>query len=825
MSLQTYTLPDSLEQEINDLEERIARFKRGELSATELKVRRVPFGVYEQRKKDTYMVRIRCAGACVKPEQLERIAELSKTYGTEWIHLTSRQEIQLHYVLLENIVPVIRELKKVGLTSRGGGGNTIRNIMAQDDAGISNDEAFDVTPYAIALTSRMIAEPDSWNLPRKFKVNFSGSADDRGYATIADVGFIARLKDGQKGFKVYVAGGLGAKSQVSNLLFDFVPDAEVYNVTRAVRTVFFKYGNRKNKHAARLRFLWQTLGEEEFKRRFHEEYAAVQKENCPPLQIRDIENAGGDPQTPVEGAEDKKDFELWKKRFVRSQKQEGLFAFVLPIHLGHVPNDSVMQLARFLKPFGDNVIRMTMDQNFLIRNIPGKFLPNFYNFLKKTFDNFNRPYIIDKMLSCAGASTCQLGICLSPGATTATKRALEKCGLDLDALSDVKINISGCPNSCGQHHMADLGFFGKVVRKDDKVYPAYNVVAGAVVGDGKTRLAEKVGEVAARDIPKLVTDLFRLYLSKKDGYKNFQEYIQTEGKEDLKGICEKYKEIPDFEDDKNYYFDWDTDQLFSVAERGKGECSAGLFDLIENDFGNIQQARKLMEELAASGGSLSQKGRHLKDIVFYCSRLLLVARAAEPKSETETYNYFREYFINTGLVDIAFNELLTIAESGDTSGLLEREAQVYALVDRMRLLYDVMDSAFQFKLPEGEVKAPLKKVAMTAPSEASFSAHTCAAAGPASPSAGGPAVCSPHEADSPVLRANVVKDLRGVACPMNFVKTKMELARMKPKELLEVWLDDGPPIENVPGSVREEGHTILQQKRINGYWSVLIEKR
>jgi sulfite reductase (ferredoxin) len=835
MSLYTYRLPENLDQEINDLEERIFKFKKGALSATELKVRRVPFGVYEQRKKDTYMVRIRCAGACVKPEQLERIAELSKTYGTEWIHLTSRQEIQIHYVLLENIIPVIRELKRVGLTSRGGGGNTLRNIMAQDDAGICHDEAFDVTPYAIALTSRMIAEPDSWNLPRKFKVNFSGSADDRGYATIADVGFIAQFRNGQKGFRVYVAGGLGAKSQVSNLLFDFVPDAEVSNVTRAVRMVFFKYGNRKNKHAARLRFLWQTLGEEEFKRRFHEEYAAVQKENCPPLQIQEIENAGADPQIPVEIAGDTEDFELWKKRFVRPQRQKGLFAFVLPVHLGHVPNENAVQLARFLKPFGDNVIRMTMDQNFFIRNIPGEYLPNFYNFLKKTFDNFNRPYIIDKMLSCAGASTCQLGICLSPGAATATKRALEKCGLDLDSLSDVRMNISGCPNSCGQHPMADIGFFGKVARKGSNVYPAYNVVAGAVVGDGNTKLAGKVGEVAARDVPHVVVDIFRSYLSRKDSYRNFQDYIQAEGKEDLKGICEKYKEIPDFEEDKNYYFDWGTDHLFSVAERGKGECSAGLFDLIENDFGNIQQTRKLLEEIASSGGDMAQKQKYLKDIVLYCSRLLLVARAVEPKSEAETYNYFREYFLNTGLVDAAFDDLLKIAESGDYSGLLPREPGIYALVDRMRLLYDVMDSAFQFNLPEGEVKAPSKKVALTALSDISFSAKTCAAAGPASPPAGpvksgalygtgGPAVSSPPET-SPTLQANVVKDLRGVACPMNFVKTKMELARMKPKELLEVWLDDGAPIENVPGSVREEGHTILQQKRINGYWSVLIEKR
>lgn len=808
MSPFTYKLPDNLDQEINELEESIERFKKGEITPTEMKVKRVPFGIYEQRKKNTYMVRIRCGGAIVTPEQLERIAQISRMHASNYIHLTTRQEIQLHYVLIDSIIPVIRELKTVGLSSRGGGGNTVRNIMSQEDAGIAKDEAFDVSPYATDLTSRLIAEADSWNLPRKFKIAFSGSPEDRGYATIADVGYIARIKDGKKGFKVYFAGGMGAKTQVSPLLFDFIPDGEVYNVAKAVKNIFYKNGNRKNKHAARLRFLVKTLGEEELKRITLEEYDAVRKENYPPLVTQEVENVAVDPQLPLEPVQDKGDFALWQKRFAIAQKQDGLYAVILPAHLGHVDNDKAIALAHFLKPFGENTIRMRKDQNILLRNIPQKYLPNLYNFLKKTFDHFNRPFIVDKVIACAGASTCQLGICLSPGAATETKRRLEKFDLNLDDVRDAVINISGCPNSCGQHHVADLGFFGKVSRKGDKVYPSFNVVAGTQVHDGETEFAQKVAEIAAKDLPNVVQDTLRGYLTNKDGFGNFREFMRSEkGKETLNEICAKYKEIPEYNENSSYYFDWGTDKIFSVADRGKGECSAGIFDLIESDFGHVQQAKKLLEEIAKNGGSREQKQQLLKDLIYYSSRVLLVTRGLEPKSEQEALNYFREHFFHTGLVDTAFDELIKIAESKDYSPLLKKESEAYAFSDRIKLLYDCMDSAFNFKLPDGEVKAPVQQVTPT-PAAAGAQEEESA----------------DEEPQGVAVTADVVKDFRGVGCPMNFVKTKMELSKMKPQDILEVWLDDGEPIENVPASVKEEGHKVLEQKKTEDYWTVLIEK-
>ncbi|MDP2646574.1 MAG: nitrite/sulfite reductase, partial [Desulfobacterales bacterium] len=218
-----YSIPSTLDSEIGALEAQIQKYEKKEITAKELRAWRVPFGVYEQRTKDTFMVRIRCSAGCVTPEQLKAVAQLSSRYGSDEIHVTTRQALQIHDVALKDVVEIIRQLKAIGLATRGGGGNTVRNIMASWDAGIAQDEPFDVLPYALSLTSRLISEPDSWILPRKYKISFSNTEKDNAMATFNDLGFISHIKNDVKGFRVYVAGGMGSKPQVGNLLHDFIP--------------------------------------------------------------------------------------------------------------------------------------------------------------------------------------------------------------------------------------------------------------------------------------------------------------------------------------------------------------------------------------------------------------------------------------------------------------------------------------------------------------------------------------------------------------------------------------------------------------------------
>ena len=263
---------------------------------------------------------------------------------------------------------------------------------------------------------------------------------------------------------------------------------------------------------------------------------------------------------------------------------------------------------------------------------------------------YNLPLLLNTVVACTGADTCRLGICLSKGASAALRKSLGKSDLPLDHLSDLRINISGCPNSCGQQVAADLGFYGKVGR-NDRMYPAYHVVAGASIG-ADPKLAELVGEVSAFDLPKFTIDIFRLYLEKQSRYASFSAYVQADGKADIAGLTLKYKNIPEFRDDKNYYFDWGSDQLFSLAAKGVGECSAGLFDMIDVDLNTIN---KVTEQLSRETNK-DAVNKLLYTLVFASSRMLLITRGAEPKNTTEVFNEFLDKFINAKLISNVYRE-------------------------------------------------------------------------------------------------------------------------------------------------------------------------
>lgn len=780
-----YEIPASLSSEIDELERLIISYRQGSLEATKFRAHRVPFGIYEQRAAGTYMTRIRCTGGGVTPGQLKTIALLSEKYGAETIHITTRQELQIHDVLLENVPAILRELFKIGLSTRGGGGNTVRNIMASWDAGIALDEPFDVTPYVVSLTSILIAEANSWTLPRKFKIAFSNSERDNAHSAFNDLGFVAAILDGIRGFKVYVAGGMGTKPQIGHVLHPFIPDGQVYRAAEAVKRVFDRYGNRKNKHAARLRFLWNKLGEERFRELYEREYKALSK--APLLNLTKIKNESeGIPVDAVK--EESPEFFLWKQRYASLQKQPGLFSVLLPVPLGNLQCRQALMLAESLAQFGENSLRCTMEQNLSIRNIPEEYLGNIYRVVKNVSEIASAPRFYGNGIACTGAGTCKLGICLPRGALSAVNRKLMKSKLDLDALSDFRLSISGCPNTCGAHMTADLGFYGQVGRKGQRMYPAYVIVAGSRVGGETPRLAVRIENISARDLPDFVFDFLSLYLKKKDRYVNAAHYIDEEGQRDIKEICDKYRDIPDFQDDKNYYFDWGAEEIFSLAGKGVGECSAGLFDLIDLD---LKAIKKRQEELETEADPAAI-GEALYQITLSAARMLLITRGVEARSDEEVFDYFIKYFIELNLIDKRFLPLMKEAKNGNAALLPTMARDIYDLAQAVEQLYESMDDSLKFQREK----------------------ETAEIAG-----TGESAQATPED------RAHVFKDLRGVACPMNFVKTKLELAKMERGQLLRIFLDDGEPIVNVPRSVAEEGHQIAEMNKVGDYWSVLIERR
>ncbi len=777
-----YEIPATLPQEIAELETLIEKHLRGGLDATSLKAHRVPFGCYEQRKDGTYMLRVRTTGGALLPAQLEAIASLSAQYGAEAIHITTRQEFQIHDVALENVTKVMRALLTAGLSTRGGGGNTVRNIMLSPDSGVSDDEVFDPAPYAFALTSRLLAEADSWVLPRKFKITFSGSDKDTGYAQFNDVGFIANVKDGVKGFKVYVAGGMGAKPEVAHPLHEFIPAEEVYVVTAAVKRLFDKHGNRKNKHAARLRFLWNDLGEARFRQLYQQELDDLLRQNPRPFEPAnlDAELAPSFIFPPPTAQNDSAVFHTWKRRYCQEQRQSGLYSVLIPAFLGNIKNSDALALARFLSQFGNDVVRASFGQNLRLRNIPEAYLPSVYPLARNISELALAPALLANSIACTGADTCKLGICLSKGALRAIASELAASGLELDQLADFKINLSGCPNTCGQHMIADLGFYGKVGSKNQLMFPAYGVVAGAIVGGGQARLAHNLARVSARDLPAFVVDVLKVWIEKKSRYASFGEYIDAEGASDVRDIAGRYHSIPNFEDDSRYYFDWGASESFSLLGKSAGECSAGLFDLIEVDFKQIDALRRKLTTVLPE----DEVAKTLYGIVLSASRMLLVTRGIEAPTDAAVFNGFANHFIEAGLIDASFKSIVEMAQQQNFALLIEKSGKVLALGDAVKALYASMDNSLRFS---AQAKAP---VAPAAPADT----------------------------------VHAERDYRGVGCPMNFVKVKLRLARMKQGERLKVLLDDGPPIENVPRSIIAEGHKVLSQEKNGGHWIILIEK-
>lgn len=693
-----YKIPENLTEEQDQFESDIKDFKEGKINPVKFKAIRVAHGVYEQRTLDTYMIRIRCTTGGITPKQLRKVAELGRRYGSGEVHITTRQEVQIHDVLIDGIMPVIRELREVNLSSRGGGGNTIRNILTSPYSGINEEEVFDVEPYAIALSSKLIGESDSWNLPRKFKIAFSSNKDDTAFTQATCLGYVATIKDGQKGFKVYCSGGMGAKPMVGNLLFDFIDESKVYHVARAMKSFFDRYGNRKSKTTNRIKFLWKTLEREKFIEYFTEYYDKIKNDESLNLEIISIENSCLQSiDLEVETPKDDEKFKQWKQRFVKKQKQQDLFSIKIALRLGDLISEDAYLLCDLLEHFGDNTIRCDRGQNILLRNIPEAYLANFFNLICYEISTLSDlPSFIGNMINCTGAQTCKLGICLPRGLSDAIREKLKASSVynDLDQLEDFRLNMSGCPNTCGMHHIAHLGFFGKVGRNKGNMYPAYNVLAGARVSEGQTKYAEKRGEIAAHYIPHFVNDFLQAYLLKKDDYNDYYQYLEEEGYDIIDTLCQKYKEVPTYEEDEAFYTDFGAKKRLSLDEIGTAECSAGMFDMIGVD-------RRLIKEKVRELDSVEEGSKRIEvlyTILLASARMLLVTRGQDSKTDVETFKFFAKHFIEVDLVDKKFLPLIELGIQKQEDQLLKNEAEIIELSKTVNSLYKNMDDSLRFNI-------------------------------------------------------------------------------------------------------------------------------
>jgi len=681
-----YSIPDALDAEIDGLESLIQRFKAGDLEAAALKAQRVPFGVYEQRTAGTYMVRIRCTGGTLSPHQLKEAAKLARSHGSGLLHLTSRQDLQIHDVDLGRVIDLQRRLKALGLSSRGGGGNTVRNIMASPE--VDPQAPFELGPWVDALTDRVIREGDSWTLPRKFKLAFSATDADTALAGFNDLGFFARLgPDGQPGFKVYAAGGLGGKPRTAIPFYAFIPATDVHLVVTAVKHFFDRHGNRRNRRQARLRFLRDRFGDEGLIEQLKAEVETLRATGFPALKpAPQNESSSAEPTTaPIEvsGSE----FDTWKRHHVVPETG-GKSSILLPIPLGDLQAEAAIALAEAIQPFGDSSLRLEQRQGLRLVGIPDSHLGTAFSRLKDLLDFSVASRFISRAVACTGADTCKLGMCLPKGTVRELQRRLRDSKLDLDTLTGFRLHISGCPNSCAQHLIADLGFFGIAQRKGQHVYPAYTVVVGGRVGEGRARLAQEIGRVSAKALPGFILQVLERYLEGR-GAQTFEAWLEAGGRAAVLALIEALPPVPALEEDPSPYFDWGSTDRFSPA-RGGAECSAGLFDLIDLDRASITACREALER----GKNIEAT---LYGIALSASRMLLVTRSIEAATDTQVFDAFIESFIREELVDASFESIVTLARDGHGRGLAHRDTEVLALADAVEALYQGMDDSLRFK--------------------------------------------------------------------------------------------------------------------------------
>lgn len=806
-----YRIPSTLNGDLDYTQSLIDQFKAGEIQAGQLKSNRVPMGIYEQRKNQHYMLRLRCAGGLVTPEQLAKIAFVGHQLSTSHLHVTTRQEIQIHNVDIEDAIPALKKLEKVGISSAGGGGNTVRNMMVDDRSGLTADEEFDVYPYVEELTSRLIAEKDSFTMPRKYKVAIDTSVATANYSYIADLGLQARIKDGQRGFRVLIAGSAASNAHTGWEVFDFLPEKDLYRAAKALKNWFHKYGNRRNRHKARMRYVFYKYGTEEAKRLYLEEFEELKKDGSIDFKASALPLVHHKPNFPPLKAPT--DFETWKRRYAHKQTnaeglKENLWYAYIPLRHGNNSTDFFAEVAEYLGNYGNDVIRFTKKEQIQVRNIPEEYLTNIYAFFKKLgVYQIDYPVVVTNLTCCTGADTCRLGICLPKGAIDGIAKQLLNSNLNLDAIPDFELRMNGCTNICALATWGDLGFSGRVGRVGDDPYPAYTIWLPV---KGKHEIDLQQGYIAAKKIPAFVEDYLRDVIAEQANYADYYDYVAKRGVNIVKELIAKYKEIAPYSEEPDTFFDFGDDEKFSLIKYGKAECSAGLFDIIEIDQDTIREKRKEVEQLEDT----SKIEKLLHDIVFSENRMLLVTRGLDPRTDEDVYQGFEKEFIAAGIIPKKFKVLIDKARNNES--LRSEKPLIDELADLLNNLYQNMDDSLQFKLPAE--KTPVEQVAEEKNAEEKAPAEQVA-------EEKAPAEKASAAEETETFVPDVKKDFRGVMCPMNFVKTKIALTPMQSGQILEILLDDGAPIENVPGSVKNEGHTILSTEKVENYWKVLIKKK
>ena len=595
------TAPDSVKSKINwarieeadNFAKTVKLFRQGKYDEDSFRRFRLQHGAYGTRMTGDYaMVRIKLPAGEIYPDQIEKISQLSEQYSIGSAHFSTRENIQLHWVILEDVSEIFRGLAEVGLTSREACGNSVRNVMCSPLSGVCPDEEFDSTPYALATARFFLRNPMAQNLPRKFKFNFT-CCEKHGMVRMVDVGLIPQIRemDGstQRGFKIFLGGGLGNKSFVGHQLEEFTPEEDLLYTSIAVMRIFDRLGDRKNLARNRMRYLVNDMGWEKFQNLVLKERAIVRATQSVITQL-DVDHSPNEIKRPIRisdasGSDTIPDgYARWLKTNTVKQAQLDYRSVFLTLEAGDITASQLHALADIIRDFSsEGKARSGFVQNIALRYVHEDDLPRLYSKLLEVGLAKSGALTMTAPIGCSGTTSCNLALTNSHRLAKEIQRKFLELKLDEDVdLTDSSIKISGCPNSCGQHGIATIGFFGGGARVGKDMYANYQMSLGGR-SDGDTMLGQTCLRVPAKRVIPVILKIIETFKQNKQSDDTLKSWIHriVNGNEDsaiksivdIKKILEPIIVPPTIEDDPDFYLDYGSDTSYHT-KTGKGECAA-----------------------------------------------------------------------------------------------------------------------------------------------------------------------------------------------------------------------------------------------------------
>ena len=637
-----------VQKEIIELEKRIHAFRGGTMDGERFRSLRLARGIYGQRQEGVQMIRIKLPYGKVTSEKLNRIIEVSEEYSTGRLHITTRQDIQIHFVSLDRTPELWSELAKNDITLREACGNTVRNITGSELAGVDVNEPFDITPYAHATFEYLLRNPICQEMGRKFKISFSSSDEDTALSYLHDFGLIPKIVDGQRGFKAVIGGGLGSQPAHAELLSEFIPANQIIPTVEGIIRVFDRYGERTKRMKARMKFLIKDLGRDAFLELVEQEKKAIAFETYEIAPTYD--EAIPEPllEVPKVIIEDTVAYEAWKIASVIPQKQKGYFAIGIKVLLGDFYTDKARILADLIKNYAANEMRFTLRQNILIRSVKEENLPFFYQELAKLGMVALGYNSTADITACPGTDTCNLGIASSTGIAEELEKVIEAEYPEYKNNQEIEIKISGCMNACGQHNMSAIGFQGMSINSGKLVAPALQVLlGGGRLGNGNGKFSDKVIKIPSRRGPQALRFILNDFNENGNGL-SFLNYYEAKGEKYFYEFLKPLADVTNLTDED--FIDWGNADNY-VKAVGVGECAGVIIDLVATLLLEAKDKLTYAEESLAEN--------KYADAIYHAyagfvngAKALLLSEDQKTNHHAGIINLFDTVFIATNKIDL-----------------------------------------------------------------------------------------------------------------------------------------------------------------------------